>query len=54
MSSTRITVGFIPDFGRPEEAQKLAAQMLGKYLITKQTGAKGKLCNKVRSILFLA
>lgn len=31
----------------PEEAKALAAQMLGKLLITKQTGEAGRICNAV-------
>lgn len=31
-----------------EEAQKYAKQMLGAKLITKQTGAGGRVCNAVR------
>nr|XP_012146874.1 PREDICTED: succinyl-CoA ligase [ADP-forming] subunit beta, mitochondrial-like isoform X2 [Megachile rotundata] len=31
----------------PEEAKKLASQMLGKLLITKQTGEAGRICNAV-------
>lgn len=34
-------------FYRPEEAKKLASQMLGKLLITKQTGEAGRICNAV-------
>lgn len=32
---------------RPEEAKSLASQMLGKLLITKQTGEAGRICNAV-------
>lgn len=32
---------------RAEEARKLAAQMIGSRLITKQTGATGRMCNSV-------
>lgn len=32
---------------RPEEAEDLAGQMLGDFLITKQTGEKGRICNAV-------
>lgn len=32
---------------RPEEAQKLAGQMIGQDLVTKQTGAAGRICNSV-------
>lgn len=31
----------------PEEAQDIAGKMLGDYLITKQTGEKGRICNAV-------
>ncbi|CAH0699027.1 unnamed protein product [Spodoptera exigua] len=31
----------------PETAGKLASQMLNQYLVTKQTGAAGRICNKV-------
>lgn len=31
----------------PEQAQKYAEQMIGKKLITKQTGAAGRVCNAV-------
>jgi hypothetical protein len=31
-----------------EEAEKLAGQMIGSSLITKQTGADGRVCNAVR------
>ncbi|XP_008822592.1 succinate--CoA ligase [ADP-forming] subunit beta, mitochondrial [Nannospalax galili] len=31
----------------PEEAKAVSAQMIGKKLITKQTGAKGRICNQV-------
>ncbi|KAK2585852.1 hypothetical protein KPH14_010446 [Odynerus spinipes] len=31
----------------PEEAKQLSESMIGKLLITKQTGAAGKICNKV-------
>lgn len=32
---------------RPEEAKELASKMLGKYLVTKQTGETGRICNEV-------
>ena len=32
---------------RPEEAEQVASKMLGDYLITKQTGEKGRICNSV-------
>lgn len=31
----------------PEEAEEIAGKMLGDYLITKQTGEKGRICNAV-------
>lgn len=31
----------------PEEAEDIAGQMIGDYLITKQTGEKGRICNSV-------
>ena len=31
----------------PAEVQAIAQEMLGQKLITKQTGAKGIICNKV-------
>lgn len=34
----------------PEEAEKLAGKMLGDFLITKQTGEKGRICNAVMVI----
>lgn len=32
---------------RPEEAADICGKMLGDYLITKQTGEKGRICNAV-------
>lgn len=32
---------------RPEEAEQIAGKMLGQYLVTKQTGEKGRICNAV-------
>ena len=32
----------------PEHAKELARQMIGSNLITKQTGAGGRICNAVR------
>lgn len=32
---------------RPSEAEEIAGQMLGQYLVTKQTGEKGRICNAV-------
>lgn len=32
---------------RPEQAEKYASQMIGKKLVTKQTGAQGRICNAV-------
>lgn len=40
-----VLIGFI--YFSPEEAEELAGQMLGDYLITKQTGEKGRICNAV-------
>lgn len=34
-------------FYRPEEAAKISGQMIGDYLVTKQTGEAGRICNKV-------
>lgn len=34
-------------FHRPKEAEEIAGQMLGQYLVTKQTGEKGRICNAV-------
>ncbi|XP_072902261.1 succinate--CoA ligase [ADP-forming] subunit beta, mitochondrial-like isoform X2 [Hemitrygon akajei] len=31
----------------PEQARDISSQMIGKKLFTKQTGAKGRICNKV-------
>ncbi|XP_057657239.1 succinate--CoA ligase [ADP-forming] subunit beta, mitochondrial-like [Diorhabda carinulata] len=31
----------------PDEAENIAGKMLGQYLVTKQTGAKGRICNSV-------
>ncbi|XKL67266.1 hypothetical protein PGB90_010686 [Kerria lacca] len=31
----------------PEEAERIAGQMISDYLITKQTGEKGRICNSV-------
>lgn len=31
----------------PEEAEEICGQMLGQYLVTKQTGEKGRICNAV-------
>jgi hypothetical protein len=38
----------------PEEARDLAKQMIGSKLITKQTGAGGRLCNAVGVLLSLS
>ena len=35
------------EFGRPTEARMFADQMIGHKLVTKQTGAGGRLCNAV-------
>lgn len=32
---------------RPQEAEEISGKMLGDYLITKQTGEKGRICNAV-------
>lgn len=32
---------------RPEEAKEIAAKMIGNYLVTKQTGEAGRICNYV-------
>ena len=34
-------------YTRPEEAEEMASKMLGDYLVTKQTGEKGRICNAV-------
>ncbi|XP_028130318.2 succinate--CoA ligase [ADP-forming] subunit beta, mitochondrial [Diabrotica virgifera virgifera] len=31
----------------PEEAEEISGKMLGQYLVTKQTGEKGRICNAV-------
>ena len=31
----------------PQECKEFAARMIGKKLFTKQTGDKGRMCNKV-------
>uniref|UniRef100_A0A224XNB4 Succinate--CoA ligase [ADP-forming] subunit beta, mitochondrial n=1 Tax=Panstrongylus lignarius TaxID=156445 RepID=A0A224XNB4_9HEMI len=31
----------------PEEAESISEQMIGEYLVTKQTGEKGRICNSV-------
>lgn len=31
----------------PEEAEEIAGKMLGQYLVTKQTGEVGRICNSV-------
>ena len=36
----------------PEEAKDFASKMLGAKLITKQTGAAGRICNTVRHVHF--
>eukprot|EP00961_Rhodomonas_salina_P275626 3723949-Rhodomonas_salina.2 len=35
--------------GRGAEIEQMASKMIGAKLITKQTGAAGRICNKVRS-----
>ena len=32
----------------PDECKEFAARMIGKKLFTKQTGEKGRICNKVK------
>lgn len=32
---------------RPEAAKEIGGKMLNQYLVTKQTGATGRICNKV-------
>lgn len=32
---------------RPDEAETIAGQMISDYLVTKQTGEKGRICNSV-------
>lgn len=34
-------------FDSPDEAEDISGQMLGQYLVTKQTGEKGRICNAV-------
>lgn len=36
----------------PEQAKELADKMIGKHLITKQTGAQGRICNAVSCTFF--
>lgn len=31
----------------PDEASDISDKMIGQYLITKQTGSKGRICNAV-------
>lgn len=31
----------------PEEAEEVSEKMIGQYLVTKQTGEKGRICNAV-------
>lgn len=38
---------FIYFFPRPQEAEEVTGKMLGDYLVTKQTGDKGRICNAV-------
>lgn len=40
-------MNFFKFFYRPDEAEKICGQMIGDYLITKQTGAAGRICNAV-------
>ncbi|KAI9019517.1 hypothetical protein CLU79DRAFT_757625 [Phycomyces nitens] len=39
--------GGVKTFSSPSEGQELASKMLGHHLVTKQTGAAGKICNAV-------
>jgi succinyl-CoA synthetase beta subunit len=39
-------------FCSPEQAKEIAGKMIGAKLITKQTGAKGRICNAVRFLMF--
>lgn len=32
---------------RPEDAEKIGGQMINQKLVTKQTGAAGRICNSV-------
>jgi hypothetical protein len=34
-------------FISPDEAEEIAGKMIGEYLVTKQTGEKGRICNSV-------
>jgi len=46
----KLIVVIIDDFlkcCRPEEAGKISGQMIGDYLVTKQTGEAGRICNMV-------
>jgi succinyl-CoA synthetase beta subunit len=31
----------------PDEAEEVSEKMIGQYLVTKQTGEKGRICNAV-------
>lgn len=44
MSSIR---NFIIKHFSPQEAEEITGKMLGDFLITKQTGEKGRICNAV-------
>ena len=39
-------------FYSPEEAKRVASQMLGNKLITKQTGSAGRICEKVHTFIY--
>ncbi|KAL0082122.1 putative succinyl-coa ligase beta-chain, mitochondrial precursor [Phycomyces blakesleeanus] len=39
--------GGVKTFSSPDEGKELASKMLGHHLVTKQTGAGGKICNAV-------
>lgn len=38
-------------YGSPEQAKEIAENMIGAHLITKQTGAGGRVCNAVGFLL---
>lgn len=42
----RICIAFLILFS-PKEAEEVAAQMIDQLLVTKQTGAAGRICKKV-------
>lgn len=47
IQSNRLTPHLV---NSPEQAEKFAEQMIGHKLITKQTGAGGRVCNAVRTL----